>query len=32
MATLLKEAYSLFLYFFGEKTVFTVCVIIENYT
>ena len=31
LSNLLKEAFSLFLYFFGEKTVFAVCLIISNY-
>ncbi|NEQ72002.1 MAG: transposase [Okeania sp. SIO2C9] len=30
--TLLKEAFSLFLYFFAEKTVFAVFLITSNYT
>ena len=31
LSTLLKEAFSLFLYFFAEKTVFVVCLIISAY-
>nr|WP_293097114.1 transposase [Okeania sp. SIO2F4] len=31
LSTLLKEDFSLFLYFFGEKTVFAVCLIILTY-
>ncbi|NES03092.1 MAG: transposase [Okeania sp. SIO2F4] len=31
ISTLLKEAFSLFLYFFGEKTIFAFCLIILNY-
>jgi len=32
LSTLLKEAFSLFLYFFEEKTVFAVCLIISTYS
>ena len=32
LSTLLKEAFSLFLYFFGEKTVFMVFLIISTYS
>lgn len=31
LSTLLKEAFSLFLYFFGEKAIFVVCLIISTY-
>ncbi len=30
-STLLKEGFSLFLYFFGEQTVFVICLIISTY-